>query len=136
MDKVDLRKIIDNPENFFSHYILSAPQAKLMELTGQDKFDLENVEITIIADGTTISFDKFEKFLKYCSDSYAQQVRSMITNIDELIEEKAKELVETKMSGFFDKICNLQNALDSVGFSVNDLLGWEGYPVEKEELKE
>ena len=136
MDKVDLKKIIENPENFFSHYLLESPRVKLEELTGRDKFDLENVEITIIADGITVSFEKFEKFLKYCSDAYTIEVQGKITNINDLIEQKAKELVETKMEKFFDKMYDMQNALDSVGFSINDLLDWEGYPVEKDKVEE
>ena len=99
MEHVDLKKIIRDPENYFSHYFLGVCDTKkLAELRKQNKFDLENVKIEISVDGINVHFDKFEKFLKYCAKSYASDWQEKIDNLGAHIEKKAKALLEEKTS--------------------------------------
>ena len=126
METIDVSKLLHDPENYFSHYFLGVCELKeLVKLKKANELNLEKLEIDIKVNGITISFDKFEKFLKYCAESYKSDLRQKIKNVDRHITEKAKELLEEKTGDLIDKLNNLGYDLDDIYLNAKETAGWE-----------
>ena len=126
METIDVSKLLHDPENYFSHYFLGVCELKeLVKLEKANELNLEKLEIDIKVNGITISFDKFEKFLKYCVQSYKSDLQQKIKNVERHINEKAKELLEEKTGDLIDKLNNLGYDLDDICLNVRETAGWE-----------